>query len=1078
MVRTERNLPNDDLTGFLLQIPPLQPEQVATRRTDRPIARASASDPSHIQPAAPSAGGPQKRGPKRGELPCFTWQKSGTCPKGDKCWYTHNPLVGTSFSYHYLSHRRLPQVSEAIERRRQEEVEAARIREETAHRRRIQEEAVLEAQEQARLMRERQLAEEHQQRQRMQEEVRIERERLRQARLAQEEEDRRVREAEMERRFQARSREEATLTLQHVISGSIVTFAAGLEVQHIITGFDCCTVKIKGLPADAREDEVVSLFTQQGVNRAQFQFVGMKGAPNARKEATVVTAADLADLLSFGLDGVEFRRETIDFEIGSYNVPGGMGMASVRDADVLTVSWRAPSLSYVATYDDQAHARAQVRQLNGTMLDGRRLRIEMNTAPPGRNLLHIDHNSVKISNVSPLSPFDQIEALVDTFRLRCLPNRSTALPEANSFPLLLREVEALASGKVTHHEPSTRDCARAPDGTVAYRIRFSTPEDARLAHDGLRGRIFPSISPTALSFKLPEAMAFNLTISREQHVAQKTLWDALHAGIPDRKECNLFIRPDGNLVRVRLAGNSKRAVGMLKVRVENLAMGEVIDGWHRALGFSKNTFLRRVFQETQVYVRSDWRKQVLRVCGEARSVERAQEMIKVEIERLEGLEYTVMLKQVSVAFFVRQGIATLKELVGEDTVTFQPRSRRITITGGEEARHHLSRLIDESFQGVHRVIPNEQQCPVCFDDVASPFRLGCGHTYCTACLRHFLASATEGDQFPLVCMGDESRCGRPIALPTIQSFLPQTKFADLLESAVDSYVKKHPTEIKHCRTPDCTQVYRSTEQPTANALQCPSCFTEVCSGCSEDAHKGRSCEEQRRMTRWDVDDQWMTEQGLRKCPSCSTSCPPTRLNQGLTPVQMLLFRRTVAATIWSAGRLGLSACTSDTDHFIDVEPTSVGYACRRSKQASSMCICAKRTGAYTMQRMLPCRTSTSTNSSKPSEKRKEPAAHLALSQHSSRWATLTSMPSMHSSRHACRRLDYVSNNCKSGVQQRLYKSRNDRGRNSGRGIRTLAETSFVERNFVGRSFFEGRRPGVAVRRVGGVLSCDVLVSKV
>jgi hypothetical protein len=753
-------------------------------------------------------------------------------------------------------------------RQERERIWLARLAEEEEERRRAVEEARQER-ERVRLAR---LAEEDEERRQAAEEARLERERAHQARLAQEEAARRAREAAAEERFQARSREEAALTMQRVILGSIVTFAAGLEVRDIITGFECCAVKIKNLPSDARDDEVTHLFTQQGIDPARFQLVGIRTTPNGKKEANVVTAADLADLLSFGLDGVEFRDERIEFEIGSYNLPGGMGASSVQDTDVLTVSWRSPSVRYVAEYGDYAQAQAKVRELNRTMYDQRRLHVEMNTPPPGRILVNFNYNSIKINNL-PTSITDmQVQLFTQAFRVRRLPSKDPMnfYSVELAFQHLLREIERLSPGNIVHHERSTREHGRELDGTVSYRLRFSSSEDARVVYDGLSGRILPTISSKALWLRLPEPMCFNLTLPREQYTAQKKLWDALSDSITDRKACSLSIKHDGGLVRVRLLGSAKQAVGTLKVRVENLAAGDALDGWHRSLGFSNNPFLRRVLQETGAYLRSDWKKQVIRVYGEPRPVEQAREMVKAELERLEGLEYTVMLKQMSVAFFVRHGIATLKELIGEDSVTFHPWARRITISGGEEARHHLSRLIDESIRGGggSGTIMNEHQCPICFDDVSSPYRVGCGHSYCSSCLRHFITSALEGDQFPLVCMGDEGRCARPIALPTIQAFLPSTKFKDLLETAVESYIKKHPAEIKYCKTPDCTQIYRATNG-TASALQCPSCFTEVCSGCGEDAHKGVSCDEHRRITRWNFDDQWMVEQGFKKCPSCS-----------------------------------------------------------------------------------------------------------------------------------------------------------------------------------------------------------------
>lgn len=185
--------------------------------------------------------------------------------------------------------------------------------------------------------RERRLAEEEEYRRRLEEHRRFleeqaqsQREHANQARLEQEEADRCAAEAAAEAHFQARSEMEAIVLSQRVISGSIVTCSAGLEIQHITTGFKCCVVKTNNLPMKAREDEAVALFTQQGVEPARFLFVDLKSAPNGRKTATVATAADLADLLSFGLNGVEFRDETINFEIGAYNVPGGMGVPRAR----------------------------------------------------------------------------------------------------------------------------------------------------------------------------------------------------------------------------------------------------------------------------------------------------------------------------------------------------------------------------------------------------------------------------------------------------------------------------------------------------------------------------------------------------------------------------------------------------------------------------------------------------------------------------------------------------------------------------------------------------------------------------
>ena len=79
-------------------------------------------------------------------------------------------------------------------------------------------------------------------------------------------------------------------------------------------------------------------------------------------------------------------------------------------------------------------------------------------------------------------------------------------------------------------------------------------------------------------FKLPDAMHFTITIPCERYFAQKAQWDDLLSSIKDKKACILNIHNAGNIVRIRLSGSVKEAIGALKVGVENLARGEPVDG--------------------------------------------------------------------------------------------------------------------------------------------------------------------------------------------------------------------------------------------------------------------------------------------------------------------------------------------------------------------------------------------------------------------------------------------------------------------------------------------------------------------
>ncbi len=154
----------------------------------------------------------------------------------------------------------------------------------------------------------------------------------------------------------------------------------------------------------------------------------------------------------------------------------------------------------------------------------------------------------------------------------------------------------------------------------------------------------------------------------------------------------------------------------------------------------------------------------------------------------------------------------MREVFGEDSLALDIRSAVITVRGGEEVRLHLDNHITESRKSVNvKRRPRTHTCPICYDDVSTPFQLVCEHVYCTGCIRHFLTSAAETGNFPLVCMGNESKCGTPISIPVIQKFLPPTAFDHLLETVFTTHVDKRPQEFRYCKTPDCMQIYRRSE---------------------------------------------------------------------------------------------------------------------------------------------------------------------------------------------------------------------------------------------------------------------------
>jgi len=255
-------------------------------------------------------------------------------------------------------------------------------------------------------------------------------------------------------------------------------------------------------------------------------------------------------------------------------------------------------------------------------------------------------------------------------------------------------------------------------------------------------------------------------------------------------------------------------------------------------------------------------------------------MIKDEIERLTKLETTELLSPASVGFFIRVGgLEKLRELLGEEnvTVTFQADGCHVTVKCGEEGRYQLHQLIAESQTGGFmdwQALPGDiekETCPICTDEISEshPEQLGCGHTYCSGCLRHYLESALHTKTFPLVCIGDEGACQTPIPIPQIRRFLQPQVFQALLAVVFRSYLDQHTEELKFCTTPDCQQIYRHSVE--TRILQCHSCFSTICSACDQEAHEGMTCQERRLHTnpaeQERLFNEWVAQNGKR-CPDC------------------------------------------------------------------------------------------------------------------------------------------------------------------------------------------------------------------
>ncbi|EAU90686.2 RING finger protein [Coprinopsis cinerea okayama7 len=876
----------------------MSPEQGprATEPGSRGVASVGASQPrdkiqnsrQHVDQTLVT--GPPLRAILGNKKPCFAW-RDGNCPRGDRCRYSHDPKIRDAASEQKAlreaeeREKRERLLTEERERREAEQRERERIeREERERQARERQEAErkerekierIAREEQARRERERQEAIERKKRE---EAEARERSRIEQERKRREKEEREAREREArEREQRERRRREAAATIQLVVGGSnLVTFGAGFETRSIIAGFDLCAVVVRNLTADTKKDQVARLFMEElQLDPLTFCVSEMKYDNGGQKAVVLTRVEDSEAIETEVLQGIEWRGRLLEFEMGANALWGKMNASgSNQDLNTLSIFWTVPSTTMIATYTSMEEAQRMARRLDGRMLGGRRIKAAMNERPNGPAARYYVPSSVKVTNLPPHTATHELWEIAET----------TSIREVKGPVYDLDSFKGTLEAGLKRHDMIRGSFQVTIDGTrVISKVRFPSHETAKRAFAAIEAGQFRFGQNPRLRPVLPQSHEYTISIIRAQYDAQRKLWDEIAEG--SRGRDGAFVRiNEGRHGRmfIKVLGSNEKEVGALKVRVESLVAGERLGAeyWHSSfLSNQGASFLSRVKTDTGAFVSVDRKVHALRLFGMNEAKAAARAIIEEEVERLGFLEWSIPLQRQSVSFFVRVGLKTLQDALGEDNVSLDLTStpNRIKIKGGDDARHHLQKLMEEALASVRdgKVVVQRtgdgETCPICYDEVSSPDVLSCGHSYCEACLRHYLISAADSKKFPLVCMGEEATCGKPIAIPIIQRYLTPQRFNRLVDVVFLTYLEQNPRSFKFCTTPDCTQIYQCDNGKATH--QCPSCFSKICGQCHEESHDGMSCEQARVHRNPEeqerLNNEWAARNNVKKCPECS-----------------------------------------------------------------------------------------------------------------------------------------------------------------------------------------------------------------
>jgi len=403
-------------------------------------------------------------------------------------------------------------------------------------------------------------------------------------------------------------------------------------------------------------------------------------------------------------------------------------------------------------------------------------------------------------------------------------------------------------------------------------LEFNTWANAQLAARTIEAKNIPSLE---CNVQQPY-YHYSIRVPLAQYEAQKRQWFDLTKR-KRKQEASLEIKTVAEeSVTIQVEGKNMRSLGVLNRNVEKLMKGEILEGtyWHPSFASSEDsaTFFQSLIDKTAVHLRSDPEFQTLRLYGETKRVRQARGMIQDEVEQREQVMTETKLTGASAAFFKREGLGKLQELVGEDEVNLKatPKKTTIMVRGGAEVTHHFRRLLGKSFvaEAGHGT-ENNPTCPVCLDEASYPERLPCGHAYCPGCLNSLLTAVVDNKTFPIMCIGNEATCHVPIALPFIRQFLTPYSFKRLLEAAFAAYLEQNTMQFQYCRTSGCKQTYRRQTISNADVISCPSCLARSCSSCGVEHDDDLSCEEYeiRRQETQFVDLARL--KGYRRCPKCN-----------------------------------------------------------------------------------------------------------------------------------------------------------------------------------------------------------------
>ena len=642
-----------------------------------------------------------------------------------------------------------------------------------------------------------------------------------------------------------------------------VRLGPGFEVQEVVTGFETPWVYLGRIPSDVTSDDVFKLLRCFGDvhdlrmpgNAGQTSTIFVQARFSAPAEASEACAR---------LNGGKAFGATITAHLPNSNA---VLNKSVFKDTTIRLRWEAPSKIGYCGYSTIEQALKAMEAARVPLKD-HYVDASIHTGLPVAGIVTVRFRGVPLdANVGDMERFNHPEDVIWS-----QPNYRNLDMGINGIKRLL------AAGRSEVPELNILPPPYHNGGTVTAYAYYSTALNAKAACDWVNRRKPVCTGKTTVAAEHVMSLSFSVA---------PTLFKILGADIRVlslavkryRQRTTVSVHPSLHMkpASVRISGDNIKELGQVKAEFERILNWEVVKvdsriAWDPFFAYPLGAqFLLHVeHSNCGVMIENDVSRRTIRLRGWSGGRRRVRDLIVAKVRELQSQKNRgIPLDGPLMGLFMGKNLIELQNQLGRHNVMLDLVARQLKIRGNDavfNVAHEAVQRVGQSYQGVGWC-RNVASCPVCFDEVTKPVALQCGHSWCGACMTHYLTASVENKCFPLMCLGNEGKCKELISLVTARKILSVPDFDALVTAAFTSYVQARPDEFHYCPTPDCAQIYRTpTSRRDDTVLQCPSCLLRICPNCHVEAHDGFECPDPEGGSV--AFKEWTRNHDVKPCPGC------------------------------------------------------------------------------------------------------------------------------------------------------------------------------------------------------------------